>query len=302
VRHNPQAGWKSFDVGIKGLLGGHTGIDIHKPRGNAIKLLAEILQQWNRERGGLQIASFEGGAALNTIPRAASARVVLSSEQEATAFKASVTAAYDIVRAQYKLAEPQMEFTLSPNAQPLADKAVCDPATSAKLLDVLLVLPHGVHRVHPDIEHEVESSISFSKIVLDARTASFFFFGRSSSESQMQRSLEQLQAFARLAGLGTSGRHNSFPAWQPDTQSRTLRILQRLANLQWPNGVRVSSVHAGLECGWVLGKYPSMDCVSIGPQIDNAHTPDERLLIPSVPRFWTLLTNTLAAIGKELQA
>jgi len=169
----------------------------------------------------------------------------------------------------------------------------------------------------PDVKDAVDTSINFAYATLKSVSSSSstsppsssttdtevdgliaHFFARSSSDHQMNEVERKLTSFGRLSGCIIGDRFNYFPGWQPDSRSPSLKVMLSAHEKLFKRKPKVYSVHAGLECGLIQGRYPNMDCVSIGPQIDHAHSPEEQLLIPSVEPFYNWLKETITMLGK----
>mmetsp|Transcript_49587 Transcript_49587/g.124683 ORF Transcript_49587/g.124683 Transcript_49587/m.124683 type:complete len:520 (-) Transcript_49587:44-1603(-) len=291
-----------LDLKVSGLQGGHTGVDIHRGRGNAIKLMAQLLctaAEQAQLGDQLRLCAFSGGSVINTIPRECDARVAVPSERAAEFAQAlaSVSAA---LRAEFSAIEASLAFAVQPVEAASSAAALpvpLDQASSSTCLRLLLAAPHGPLRMVPGMEHEVDSSVSLSIVRLAEDHLLVHPFARASSDFQMQQTYLQLGALASLCGAEALPRFNGFPGWKPNLQGSTLAAVRKAASTLFPDKtIRTYSIHAGLECGLIIGNYPNMECVSIGPEIHDAHTPDEALLIPSLGRFYELLKASLALL------
>eukprot|EP01104_Vermistella_antarctica_P004169 TRINITY_DN14680_c0_g1_i1.p1 TRINITY_DN14680_c0_g1~~TRINITY_DN14680_c0_g1_i1.p1 ORF type:complete len:526 (+),score=130.16 TRINITY_DN14680_c0_g1_i1:23-1579(+) len=298
-----------LDVSLRGMLGGHTGIDADKGRGHGILLIVRVLRS-ALASVPFKLVALKGGTASNAIPREATATVSIPRESVAT-FRQYATAAVDTIKEEYQLVERRriddkwvqlIQFTAVEAANPLGD-APCTAESTKKVLDFASVLPNGVLRMSAEVEGLVETSISFSIAELKADHLFTYFFARSSSETQMDFVKDQLQSLCNITGATTVRTLAEFPGWQPQVEgNRMLDLVKTVHKEVMGKDGRVYAVHAGLECGFFQKAYPSLICVSIGPEILGAHSPDERILIPSVGRFFRLLVKTLESCTPDLAA
>ena len=168
---------------------------------------------------------------------------------------------------------------------------------ATKILNVLLALTHGVVRMSTDIEDLVETSTNLATVVSDEKTITIGTNQRSSVESAKRYIAASVAAGLKLAGAKVT-HTDGYPGWQPNMQSRLLEICQAASTELYGKAPDIKAIHAGLECGILGGKYPGMDMISFGPTITGAHSPDERVHIPAVEKFYVLLKNVLDAISK----
>ena len=182
-----------------------------------------------------------------------------------------------------------------------ADAAVLPPEvwsdeTTVKSLALLVALPHGVLAMSRDIAGLVETSTNLSKVRTDGETLRIHQSNRSSVMSSLRATQQRIAAFAELAG-GEATQSEGYPGWKPDLESALLATLKQVQVATFGNEAKIQAIHAGLECGLIGEKFPGMDMSSCGPQIEFPHSPDERVLIPSVGRFWQLLTAALTELA-----
>jgi dipeptidase D len=284
-------GWTALRVELSGLRGGHSGVDIHLQRANAISLLARFLARAARVVE-LRIADLSGGRAHNAIPREARATVVLPGKDEevfAKAFAAEAEAA----QGEFESVEPGMGFRISSAEIPDAtwssdstDRAIC-------LLDAL---PHGVLGMSYDIPGLVETSTNLATVARIGDELSIKMSTRSSVDAALEAARGRIRSAALLAGARVED-EDGYPGWKPNMDSRLLKVLRGLSEEVYGYAPEVGAIHAGLECGIIGEKYPGMDMISFGPQIEFPHSPDERVKIDSVSRFWTLLVRTLEELA-----
>ncbi|HZF10032.1 MAG TPA: beta-Ala-His dipeptidase [Thermoanaerobaculia bacterium] len=288
------AGMTAVELRLGGLQGGHSGMQIHLQRGNAIKLLARALFAVAHGANSVpfSLASFAGGNKRNAIPREAVARVVVAPEKR-EAFLQAVRREIKAIQAEVRPADPGLS---------LADAAVDLPervwtgATARTVLALLDALPHGVLAMSLDIPGLVETSTNVAVVVDRGDTLEIHNSSRSSVASALTATRLRLNALAELAGAAATS-SDGYPGWKPDLTSRLLGIVKAVHRRVLGHEPMVQAIHAGLECGLIGEKVPGMDMISIGPQIEGAHSPDERVKIPSVAEFWRFLTALLAELA-----
>ena len=274
---------------IRGLRGGHSGADIHQGRGCANRILARVL---DRTEGEVHLASVSGGSKRNAIAREAQALV--------TAGAAELSAAASAVEkeARVESKEPDLEIRIESNAQVV--ERVATAVDTQRLIRLLLGLPHGVMGMHPDIPELVETSNNLATLEgqwnAEALEISIGTLSRSSSASRMEEALLQIEAVSRLAGA-TVTRANAYPGWQPDMSSPLLALCRRVHERVFGSEPTAEAVHAGLECGLLGNRIPDLDMISLGPRIEGAHSPDERVWVESVQKSWDYLTAILEELA-----
>lgn len=283
----------AIEVGIGGLHGGHSGIDIHLQRGNAVQILTRILLAGG-DAAPMRIAEFGGGNAHNAIPREAQATVVVDSER-APEVQQAMTAEYERAFAELSSAEPEMKISIESAEAP---GEAWDGKTTHRALGLLSALPHGVVTMSYDIPDLVETSNNLATVRegdggLEIETSS-----RSSVASALDALRRRIRAVGELAGASVE-EDEGYPGWQPDMDSQMLAIVKQVHEQELGVDPEVYAVHAGLECGLIGEMLPGMDMISIGPQIEHPHSPNERVLVPSVERFWRLLTGSLERLAED---
>ncbi|MFQ5350225.1 MAG: beta-Ala-His dipeptidase, partial [Thermoanaerobaculia bacterium] len=281
----------ALDLKLSGLKGGHSGIDIVLQRGNAVQLLARALHAVARDHS-VRLASFAGGTAHNAIPREAFATaVVAATDRDAVA--AVVEAQVAAIAKELKTVEPDIAISVEAAEVP----ADCwDEASSLALLRLLSALPHGIETMSYDIPGLVETSTNLATAQVSDGKLGICMSTRSSVASALEALRGKIRATAELAGA-TADEHEGYPGWEPDMESELLRVVKALHERELGVDPKVEAVHAGLECGLIGEMIPGMDMISFGPQIEFPHSPDERVKIDSVGRFWKLLTATLSELA-----
>jgi dipeptidase D len=276
------------------LRGGHSGDEIHLGLGNSIKILNRFL--WNADRRfKISLSELKGGKARNAIPREAEALITLPA------------ASIELIRVYFesyvKILKKELE-TVEPGFRMLLEEAdipevVMGRKQQRKLFNSLYACPHGVVAMSQEIPGMVETSTNLASVRHSGEdTLEIITSQRSSVESSKRDIADRLAALFGL--LGAEVRHSDgYPGWKPDMESEILNVAKRLYEELFDKKPEVKAIHAGLECGLFLQKYPDLDMISFGPTIKGAHTPEERLHIESVERFWTFLLALLkAAPGK----
>lgn len=286
-------GLTALAIRLTGLKGGHSGVDIHLQRGNAISLLARSLHALWRDFQ-FEVGSIEGGNMHNAIPREASALVRVASG-EVKRFEEALSAQVATVAGELAGIEEGVRVEVTAAAQG-SPAEVWSAGTTARALALLVALPHGVLAMSHDLPGLVETSTNLAKVRTDGGTLRVHQSNRSSVMSALRATQQRIAAFAELAA-GEATQSEGYPGWKPDMSSPLLATLKQVHLGTFGREAEVKAIHAGLECGLIGEKFPGMDMSSFGPQIEFPHSPDERVLIPSVGRFWLLLTATLSALS-----
>jgi dipeptidase D len=283
----PVPGRRAMRLKVHGLKGGHSGVDIAACRGNALRLLGQILAELGRAHD-LQLGGVWGGNMRNAIPREASA--VLHVEREA---EAALVADVERLACDWRSAlgafDPGMMLSLE-SAQagaPLADR-VLSPDDAKAVVGMLLAAPHGVEAMSPEIPGLVQTSTNLAVAETTERALEITLLTRSSIEASKAALVARIAAVAELAGFQVQNEAD-YPGWKPEPNAAIVQLVNGVHQELFGKPIKVTAMHAGLECGIIGPKYPGMEMVSIGPSMWDVHTPDERVSIASVQRFWRLL-------------
>ncbi len=278
-----------FKVSVKGLRGGHSGSDIDKKLGNANKLLARFLYPFTRGKYGFNLVEIEGGNLHNAIAREAYA-VVGVKEKHKEEVRVKLNRFLAEVEEEYKKSDPGLEIHLE--TMPPATKVI-KKGTSKKLIRSLMACPHGVIGMSQEMPGLVETSTNLASIkMLDGHLIEVGTSQRSSVESQKKQVVQMVASVFELAGAKVI--HNDgYPGWAPNPDSNILRHAQAVYKRLYDKEPAVKAIHAGLECGLFLEKYPHLDMISIGPDVTDVHSPDEKMKISSVGKFWNYLVKIL---------
>ncbi len=292
------AGYVGLRIEVSGLLGGHSGCDIHLNRANAVKLLARSLRALliPAVEGGfeneIRVVSINAGTAHNAIPRDGETVIAVASERVDWAIQA-VENLNEAFRREFALDE---ELLVKVTRADVSNR-VFTPEVARRIGGMLLGFHNGVFAMSRDIDGLVETSNSLAV----ARTSDDEFYAlnssRSSSVEGLIQILDQNEGVALLAGAH-SERLDGYPGWQPNMDSKILQLMIQKFKEKYEKEPIITAIHAGLECGLIGEHFKEMDMVSFGPEIRNPHSPDEKVWIPSVERFYDLLQDTLKAIAE----
>jgi dipeptidase D len=281
------SGAVTLSVSVTGGLGGHSGTDIARGRANAIKVLGRTLRE-TLAVTPFRLVALQGGKSWNAIPRDATATCSLPPEREA-AFGAAVEAAGAAIEDAYRKTDPGVAHAVT--AVATAADAWTEDGTRA-VLDLLAIMPSGPLAMSPDFDGLVETSTSVGEAVTDGSTLRLHSLSRSSNPTAVPDVIAALDAAARLVG-GVLELGQADPGWRPDLDSPALAVTRRVYEQLFREAPTVTAVHAWLETAVIGARVRGLDMVSIGPQIEGPHSPDERVSIPTVVRFWRLLTGVL---------
>jgi dipeptidase D len=283
-------GYKLFEIQISGLLGGHSGMDIDKGRGNANKWLARLLWEISQIMD-VQLLSFDGGSLRNAIPREAT--TIIAVKDGASLHKAIETFTRTL-REEYHLIEPHFAVQIQETTAAL--NAVPTPIFK-QIIATLYGVQNGVYRMSPDIEGLVEASSSLARVVIQNGSFTTQSLQRSSVESTKREISTAVRCAFENMGA-TVEQSGDYPGWKPNSGSAILQIMKQQYIDMFQETPKVKACHAGLECGLLSEKLPGVDMISFGPNIRAAHSPDECVQISSVQKFWAYFLNSLTHIPK----
>ena len=277
----------TLSVTASGGLGGHSGMNIEEGRSNAIKVVGRGLRE-AFAAAPFALVSLDGGKSRNAIPRDASAVCAVPAERE-PAFREAVAAAGEAIHAAHNVSDPGV--TLIVASAPAVAEAWTEDATGL-LLDVVALVPAGPLAMSPSVPGLVETSSSLGEAITEGQTLILHSLTRSSNDPALPEVIAGLDALARLSGGSLEVKHN-YGGWQPNPASAVLAAARRVYVRLFGAEPVVTGVHAGLESAVIGGKVPGLDMLSFGPQIEFPHSPDERVSVPTVDRFWKLLVALL---------
>jgi dipeptidase D len=295
AEERPDPQHAGFVLSVKGLVGGHSGMDIHRGRGNATKLLNRLLFLAAEELG-LRVGSIDAGGLRNAIPREAAAHIVVAASRSAT-FDEFIKAQAVVLKSEYAITDPGLEIILEPVNLP---DSLLAASSQHQLLRAVYACPNGVFRMSPEIEGLVQTSNSLARVLAKGGKLQAQSLVRSAVDSEkmdlaraIRCSFEAIGAEVELSG--------SYPGWTPQPGAAIVELMSGLYHEMFGEHAAVLACHAGLECGIVGANYPEMQMISFGPNIRGAHSPDEKVQISSVQKFWRFLLATLERIPVKLE-
>lgn len=295
VRRTPIGdGETVVELTVGGLTGGHSGVDIRRNLANANKLLARALREAERA-AAVRLLALSGGTAHNAIPRDAAATIAVPAGT-ADAVREAITRFEATVRREQRREDPGLGLRTGGGDATMFDGAALTAEDTRRVIDLLIALLHGVFRMSDDIEGLVETSANLATATLEAGELTVLVSQRSSVPSQLDAESETVHAAVRLAG-GTVTYESEYPSWTPNMDSELLERTKRVYAEVTGAEPSVEAIHAGLEAGVIGAKHEGMDMVSLGPTIEGAHSPDERLYLPSLERIWRVLVALLGSFA-----
>ncbi|HUO60649.1 MAG TPA: aminoacyl-histidine dipeptidase [Candidatus Acidoferrales bacterium] len=281
---------EAYRIKVSGLKGGHSGVDIHLGRGNALRILGSTLQAASA-KVQLELADIKGGSAHNAIPREASAVVVIDPVREAD-LKASVAQSASDFKTDLGEFDSGLQITVEKFERPAR---VMEATDAQKVIDLFACVPHGVLAMSPDVPGLVQDSTNFATASLKGDVVEIVTSQRSAIEGSKMIAARLVATVCRLAGFDAE-HSGSYPGWKPEPNSDIVTKLKSVYEEQFGQSPKLIAMHAGLECGVIGEKYPGMQLISFGPQIEFPHSPAERAQISSVESFWKYLVAVLEKI------
>jgi dipeptidase D len=279
-----------IEIVLKGLAGGHSGMEIHLGKGNANKLMNRLLIEVHKEIH-FEIASVDGGGLRNAIPRESRVCLaVLGNLKSQFIAKAKMIEA--ILKLEYRITDPNLQLEIKDISCP---EMVMEKHFQIHLLQVIHVLPNGIFRMTPGIEGLVQSSNNVARILAKDGELNIQCLTRSSLDSEKMDLASMIESAFHLLGATTELK-GSYPGWTPQPDAAIVKLMSDLYKEVFGANPTVNACHAGLECGILGTNYPEMQMISFGPNIRGAHSPDERVQISSVQKYWKFLLSTLQRI------
>lgn len=283
----------AFAINVRGLQGGHSGMDIHRGFGNANKIMNRLLYM-ACEDFNIGVSEINGGSLRNAIPRESFALVVVDEKQKAH-FEKAMSVLVATVKDELKYTEPQLNIVFEEVEIP---SLIMEPEAQLKLIKAIYAAKNGVYAMSAAMEDLVETSNNIARVLVKNGLLEVMCLTRSSVNSAKLDLANSLRCAFELAGCEVT-LSGEYPGWNPNPDSDILKVLEKKYKAIFGDSANVVACHAGLECG-ILGKnYPDMDMISFGPTIKGAHSPDERVSIPSVQKFWKFLLEILKDIPKK---
>lgn len=283
----------AYTIEVKGLQGGHSGMDIHKGFGNANKIMNRLLYECS-SNCTLRVSELDGGSLRNAIPRESVATICVDQEQKEI-FEQVINSTASIIKAEFKTKEPDLDICCSQTTIP---NQVMKLEMQQHLFNALYAACNGVYRMSADIEGLVETSNNIARVIVKEGQLKIGCLTRSSVESSKMDLAQMLKATFELIGCKVEF-SGDYPGWKPNMDADILKVLESTyieINGQSPH---VAACHAGLECGILGTHYPEMEMISFGPNIKGAHSPDERVQISSVQKFWKFVLEILNRIPER---
>ncbi|MFO8086388.1 MAG: aminoacyl-histidine dipeptidase [Bacteroidales bacterium] len=285
-------GMKAYKLVVKGLKGGHSGLDIHLGRGNAIKMLDRFM--YKAQKLGLRLAELEAGNIRNAIPREGHAIVVVPDNQSSD-FEAFVKEYEAVVKNELETVEPNMHFFAENTDMP---STIMNADQQDALLKGIYACPNGVMSYIAEMPDVVETSSSMGIATIKDGKAQITTLQRSSVDSRKEGLGDMIRAVFELAEADVEHK-GAYPGWKPDVHSPILAAMKEVYNNRFEKIPEIKVIHAGLECGIIKDTYPDLDAISFGPTIRYPHSPDEKINIETTQKFWQFLVDTLKHAPKK---
>lgn len=281
------AGFVGLSLTIKGLSGGHSGMDIHKGLGNANKLINRVLSNASK-KFDLHIEAIDGGGLRNAIPRESVAHIVIK-DADKDAFAQFIQTEEATLKAEHNTTDPELQVITASIETP---SNVISPDFQASMLRAIYACPNGIYRMSPDIPGLVNTSNNLARVLVKDGKYEILCLTRSSADSEKWDLASMIHSTFELIGAKVEN-GGSYPGWTPKPTAPIIAVMADLYREMFNEEPHVNACHAGLECGILGTHYPNMDMISFGPNIRGAHSPDEKVQISSVQKFWKYLLETL---------
>ncbi len=297
MKYSPVAAGRNssaLGISITGLHGGHSGDEIHKEHGNAVKIMNSLLSKLSVSYN-ISISNFDGGNLRNAIPREAFATIVVK-DKDVENTKKAVNEYFALIKNETESFEPELKIVVNDAPFPLF---VMDERSQALLNAALEACPHGVIAWSEDMEDLVETSTNLASVKFtEDNLIKIVTTQRSSVESSKTKVAAEIESILKKAGAIVT-HSEGYPGWKPDLNSEILSITSRSYKKLFGTDPKIRAIHAGLECGLIYEKFKGIDMISFGPTIKGAHTPDEKVEIKTVQKFWDLLIDVIRNIPEE---
>lgn len=282
-------GINGYRLSVKGLTGGHSGTEIHIGRGNANKLMNRILLE--NEGHGIRVSTIEGGSLRNAIPRESVASIGVQADN-VEAFTKSFEKLRDTLKSEYGTTDPELKIELVP-ADLIGN--VMAAADQGRFLRAVQACPGGIYRMSPDVEGLVQTSNNVARIELKDGSYTVMCLTRGSVDTEKMDEANSIRAVFELidAKVEFTG---AYPGWIPRPDAKIVKLMSDIYRKRFDSEPHVLACHAGLECGILGTNYPDMEMISFGPTIRGPHSPDEKVQISSVQKFWGYLQEVLAEL------
>lgn len=279
-----------YKIEVKGLTGGHSGAEIHIGRGNAIKILARALKSLSQSKN-IRLTSIQGGNLRNAIPREASCEVIIDDYEETQSLLKQFE---QDMKAEYAVSDPNLSISIQENGSASSHWTAED---SKRIINTLVAQMHGYLNYSQEIPDLIETSTNLASIKTEDNAVSIGTMQRSSTASAQKYIMQKVATIFELGGFDVQ-QSDPFPGWKPNPSSPTLQKAKATYEELYQKTPNVLAIHAGLECGIILHNLPGIDAISFGPTIKGAHSPDERVEIHSVEKFYNFYKALLRNLAK----
>ncbi len=284
-------------ISVKGLLGGHSGMDIDKGRGNANKIMNRLFFHFLKSGICFSVVSIDGGSLRNAIPRESNA-VIAVKKTSLPVFEKEIKVIIGRIIDEFKNLEQNLSINYEETTLVNGEKMMADVDTFVSIIRTLQAVHNGVFRMSPDIEGLVESSSSLARVILKNGEFITQSLQRSSVESSRDDVADTVSSVFKMMGCDVI-QNGEYPGWQPNADSEILNLMKKLYRKSFDAEPEVKACHAGLECGILSKHLPGVDMISFGPNIRAAHSPDEKCQISSVQKYWNYFLDTLKEIPEK---
>lgn len=284
---NPEVPLQGFEIKVNGLSGGHSGMDIHKGLANANKIMNRILYELDKKIG-ISISTIDGGGLRNAIPRESIAKIGVMGENE---FEMNLQSLSQIIISEYKITDPNISISF----KKVEIKKILAPHFQKQILTAIYATQNGIYRMSPDIDNLVQTSNNLARVLVKNGAYKILCLTRSSVDSEKLDLVNSISSIYNLIGANVT-KSGSYPGWTPKPDSGIVKIMSSLYSEMFNSTPDVNACHAGLECGILGTNYPNLEMISFGPNIRGAHSPDERVQISSVQKYWKYFLETLKRI------
>ncbi len=288
-----KSNYKGIKLKVSGLTGGHSGMDIHLGRGNANKIINRVLYDLLNECD-IKIESIDGGGLRNAIPRESAALIGLAKSDYEEA-KDIIGELHNVLIDEYRITDPNLTISLDDST--LEGQCISQDF-AVQIVSAIYACPNGIYRMSPDIKDLVQTSNNLARVLVNKGNYEILCLTRSSVDSEKMDLTNAISSAFQLMGadIATGG---SYPGWTPKLGSDIVSLMSDLYRKKYKEEPHVNACHAGLECGILGTNYPEMEMISFGPNIRGAHSPDEKVQISSVQKYWDYLLDTLKVIPKK---
>lgn len=283
----------SYMIAVTGLHGGHSGDEIHNGYANSVKIISEVLDKLDK-KSGIYLSTIDAGNLRNAIPREAFA-MIYTDNGDIAELETQLKTIEEKLRTEFSATEPNMSIHVEPHK---GNGIILEKNVQDRLLKALLECPHGVIAWSSTMEGLVETSTNLASVKLKGDKIKVVTSQRSSVEESKQLISERIAVVFKNAGA-TVDHSDGYPGWEPNTDSEILKITASSYRNLFGSEPVVRAIHAGLECGLILEKYPNLDMISFGPTIKGAHTPEEKINIETTQKFWDLLKDVIKNIPEK---